>query len=58
MPGGYVVRDATGQALAYVYSRDNDAEARQAKVLTSDEGRRIATNIARLPELLGKADRD
>jgi hypothetical protein len=31
MPGGYVVRDAKGQALVFVYSRDNDAEARQAK---------------------------
>jgi hypothetical protein len=26
--GGYVVRDAGGQALAYVYSRDNEAEAK------------------------------
>jgi hypothetical protein len=47
MPGGYVVRN--GQALAYLYCRDNDAEARQAKVLTKDEARRIAINIARLP---------
>jgi hypothetical protein len=46
MPGGYVVRDASGQALAYLYSRDNEAEARQAKVLTKDEARRIAINIA------------
>jgi hypothetical protein len=40
MPGGYVVRDANGQAIAYLYSRENEAEARQAKVLTADEARR------------------
>jgi hypothetical protein len=57
IPGGHVVRDANGQALAYVYSRENAAEARQAKVLTMDEARRIAANIARLPELLGRAER-
>jgi hypothetical protein len=30
MPGGYVVRDANGQALAHIYSRDNEADALQA----------------------------
>ena len=45
-PHGYVVRDANGQELAYIYSRESEAEARQAKVPTKDEARRIAVNIA------------
>jgi hypothetical protein len=56
--GGYIVRDATGQAISYVYSRANATEALQAKMLTEGEARRVSVNIARLPELLGKSDRD
>jgi hypothetical protein len=52
MPGGYVVRDANDQALAYLYSRPSEADAMQAKVLTDDEARRVAANIAKLPALL------
>jgi hypothetical protein len=40
IPGGYVVKDATGQSLAYVYARETRAEADTAKVLTMDEARR------------------
>jgi hypothetical protein len=29
--GGYVIRDANGQALVYIYSRESEAEAPQAK---------------------------
>jgi len=56
IPGGYVVKDAAGQSLAYCYARETKAQADAAKVLTMDEARRIAANIARLPMLLAKKD--
>ena len=52
-PGGYKVIDANGQSLAYFYARENDNDAGTAGVLTMDEARRLASNFANLPQLLG-----
>jgi hypothetical protein len=52
IPGGYKVLDSNGQALAYVYGRETRAHADIANVLTMDEARRGASNIARLPSFL------
>ena len=43
-----IALDVNGQALVWIYSRDSEAEAMQAKVLTKDEARRIAVKVARL----------
>jgi hypothetical protein len=49
---GFCIRDDKGQALAFVYYESKRAARNAFKHLTRDEARRIAANIAKLPELV------
>ena len=46
------MKDSADQKLAYVYYEDEPGRRSAAKLLSKDEARRIAANIAKLPEVV------
>jgi hypothetical protein len=51
----YVVKDSGGQKLAYVYYEEEPGRRSSAKLLSKDEARRIAANVAKLAEAVAEA---
>jgi hypothetical protein len=52
--GCFVVRDRGGQALSYVYFKDDRGRRSVATLFTRDEARHIAAAVAELPARLCK----
>jgi hypothetical protein len=48
----FIVVDRSGQKLAYIYFEEEPGRRSAAKLLERDEARRIAVNMAKLPQLL------
>jgi hypothetical protein len=50
----FVVKDANGQALAYMYFENESRSRKRPELLTRDEAQRIATVFAKLPVILSQ----
>jgi hypothetical protein len=54
----YIVRDANNFAVAYIYFEAEPGRRASANLMTKDEARKVAAGIAKLPDLLGAAQRE
>jgi hypothetical protein len=48
----FIVKDANGVAVAYIYYKEEPGRRAAANLMTKDEARRIPANIAKLADLL------
>lgn len=48
----FIIKDADGWPLCYIYYEDDKFRAAALQRLTKDEARRLAVQIERIPELL------
>jgi hypothetical protein len=48
----FIVKDRNGRALSFIYYEEEPGRQAAADLMTKDEARRIAANVAKLPDLL------
>jgi hypothetical protein len=54
--GGYLVRGANGGVLVHVYCRATESEALEENVLTEEEARQLAIDVAKLSALMRREE--
>jgi hypothetical protein len=54
--GGYMVRGANGEVLVHVYCRATESEALEENVLTEEEARQLAIDVAKLSALMRREE--
>lgn len=54
-PNCYWIEAANGARVAFVYFRNTESIGSQGDMMSQDSARRIACNIAKLPELIAGA---